>query len=82
MEGTVKLPGFTEEVFTQGLDKLGKRLLEYKELGATLQSGERYIVWTKICHLRQSLQEIPLPLRNMHHSFRKLAWFPLLNRKY
>ncbi len=34
-EGTVKLPGLAEEVFTQGLDKLGKRLLEYKELGAT-----------------------------------------------
>ena len=33
--GTVKLPGLGDEVFTQGLDKLGKRLLEYKELGAT-----------------------------------------------
>ncbi|MBI4973766.1 fructose-bisphosphate aldolase class I [Candidatus Roizmanbacteria bacterium] len=33
--GTVKLPGLGEEVFIQGLDKLGKRLLEYKELGAT-----------------------------------------------
>ena len=33
--GTVKLPGLEGEVFTQGLDKLGKRLLEYKELGAT-----------------------------------------------
>lgn len=32
--GTVKLPGLGDEVFTQGLDKLGKRLLEYKELGA------------------------------------------------
>lgn len=33
--GTVKLPGLGDELFTQGLDKLGKRLLEYKELGAT-----------------------------------------------
>ena len=33
--GTVPLPGFTDETFTQGLDKLGKRLKEYKEMGAS-----------------------------------------------
>ncbi len=33
-KGTVKIPGLGEDTFTQGLDDLGKRLEEYKELGA------------------------------------------------
>ena len=32
-KGTVKIPEFGEDIFTQGLDDLGERLLEYKKLG-------------------------------------------------
>jgi len=32
---TTPLPGFPEEVMTQGLDGLGERLSEYKDMGAT-----------------------------------------------
>jgi len=32
-KGTVKIPKFGEDTFTQGLDDLGERLLEYKKLG-------------------------------------------------
>ncbi len=32
--GTVKMPGYAPDTFTQGLDDLGKRLAEYKSLGA------------------------------------------------
>ncbi|MBI3619731.1 fructose-bisphosphate aldolase class I [Candidatus Roizmanbacteria bacterium] len=33
-KGAVKIPGKNSDTFTQGLDGLGKRLTEYKELGA------------------------------------------------
>lgn len=41
-KGTVKIPGQAEETFTQGLDDLGKRLEEYKELGA------RFAKWRSV----------------------------------
>ncbi len=33
--GTVDLPNFKGESFTQGLDNLGKKLIEYKDMGAS-----------------------------------------------
>lgn len=32
-KGTIKIPEFVEDTFTQGLDDLGERLLDYKKLG-------------------------------------------------
>ncbi len=41
-KGTLKIPGRMNDTFTQGLDDLGKRLSEYKELGA------RFAKWRSV----------------------------------
>ena len=44
-QGTVLLPCFPAETVTQGLDDLGKRLNEYKQLGA------RFAKWRAVIHI-------------------------------
>lgn len=46
-KGTVKIPGQSTDTFTQGFDDLGKRLAEYKELGARFAKWRAVITIAK-----------------------------------
>ncbi len=70
-KGTVQLPNFPGEKFTQGLDGLRERLVEYRELGA------RFTKWRAVIAIGEGLPT-PACLKANAHS---LALFAALSQE-